>query len=60
MISIYARQGIRTDQAIGYLKRSGMWEDLEQYYRRRGVNTGQFRQIVEQKLIERRLVGKAA
>tara|TARA_B100000929_G_scaffold254042_1_gene215145 strand:- start:1124 stop:2416 length:1293 start_codon:yes stop_codon:yes gene_type:complete len=60
LISIYARQGIRTDQAIGYLKRSGMWEDLEQYYRRRGVNTGQFRQIVEQKLIERRLVGKAA
>ena len=60
LISIYARQGIRTDQAIGYLKRSGMWEDLEQYYRRRSVNTGQFRQIVEQKLIERRLVGKAA
>jgi len=60
LISIYARQGFRTHQAIRYLQRSGMWEDLAEYYRRRGVDSGQFRQIVEQKLIERRLVGKAA
>lgn len=60
LISIYARQGFRTHEAVRYLQRSGMWEDLAEYYRRRGVDSGQFRQIVEQKLIERRLVGKAA
>ncbi|WP_438455811.1 hypothetical protein [Vreelandella venusta] len=60
LISIYARQGFRTHEAVRFLQRSGMWEDLAEYYRRRGVDSGQFRQIVEQKLIERRLVGKAA
>jgi len=60
LISIYARQGYRTYEAVRFLQRSGMWDDLAQYYRRRGVDSGQFRQIVEQKLIERRLIGKAA
>ncbi|MDC8803117.1 hypothetical protein PRZ61_06640 [Halomonas pacifica] len=60
LISIYARQGFQTQQAIDYLKASGMWEDLEHYYRRRGIGKGAFRQLVEQKLIERRLLGKAA
>ncbi|XKE45841.1 hypothetical protein LG302_01525 [Halomonas organivorans] len=60
LISIYARQGFGTHQAIDYLKRSGMWEDLEHYYRRRGINGSAFRQLVEQKLVERRLLGKAA
>ncbi len=60
LISIYARQGFGTHQAIDYLKRSGMWEDLEHYYRRRGIQAGAFRQLVEDKLIERRLLGKAA
>lgn len=60
LISIYARQGFGTRQAIGYLKQSGMWDDLEHYYRRRGVSGSAFRQLVEQKLIERRLLGKAA
>ncbi len=60
LISIYARQGFRTHQAVRFLQRSGMWDDLAEYYRRRGVDSAQFRQIVEQKLIERRLVGKAA
>ena len=60
LISIYARQGYRTHEAVRFLQRSGMWDDLAEYYRRRGVDSGQFRQIVEQKLIERRLLGKAA
>ena len=60
LISIYARQGFRTHQAVRFLQRSGMWDDLAEYYRRRGIDSAQFRQIVEQKLIERRLVGKAA
>ncbi|MFC3282839.1 hypothetical protein [Litchfieldella rifensis] len=60
LISIYARQGFRTHEAIRYLQRSGMWDDLAEYYRRRGVDKHGFRQLVEQKLIERRLIGKAA
>ncbi|MFD2199386.1 hypothetical protein ACFSM3_16120 [Halomonas beimenensis] len=60
LISIYARQGFGTHQAIDFLKASGMWEDLEHYYRRRGINSSAFRQLVEQKLVERRLLGKAA
>lgn len=60
LISIYARQGFRTHEAVRFLQRSGMWEDLAEYYRRRGIDSAQFRQIVEQKLIERRLLGKAA
>lgn len=60
LISIYARQGFQTHQAIRFLQRSGMWDDLAEYYRRRGVDGSAFRQLVEQKLIERRLLGKAA
>ncbi|MCH4564355.1 hypothetical protein MKP05_14690 [Halomonas sp. EGI 63088] len=60
LISIYARQGFRTHEAIRYLQRSGMWDDLAEYYRRRGIDSAGFRLLVEQKLIERRLLGKAA
>ncbi|QJQ96259.1 MULTISPECIES: hypothetical protein [Halomonadaceae] len=60
LVSIYARQGFRTHEAIRYLQRSGMWDDLAEYYRRRGVDSAGFRQLVEQKLVERRLIGKAA
>ncbi|AXY43790.1 hypothetical protein [Halomonas sp. JS92-SW72] len=60
LISIYARQGFRTHEAIRFLQRSGMWEDLAEYYRRRGVDNAAFRQLVEQKLIDRRLLGRAA
>lgn len=60
LISIYARQGYSTRQAILYLKDSGMWQDLEHYYHRRGIDAAAFRQLVEQKLIERRLLGRAA
>ena len=60
LVSIYARQGFRTHEAVRFLQRSGMWEDLAEYYRRRGVDSAGFRQLVEQKLIERRLIGKAA
>ncbi|MBD3896598.1 hypothetical protein IEI94_12125 [Halomonas sp. ML-15] len=60
LVSIYARQGFRTHEAVRYLQRSGMWEDLAEYYRRRGIDSAGFRQLVEQKLIERRLIGKAA
>ncbi|APE31540.1 hypothetical protein BOX17_11640 [Halomonas aestuarii] len=60
LISIYARQGFRTHRAIQFLQRSGMWDDLAEYYRRRGIDSGAFRLLVEQKLIERRLLGKAA
>ncbi|TFH86978.1 hypothetical protein EQG41_08990 [Billgrantia azerbaijanica] len=60
LISIYARQGLRTHEAIRHLQRSGMWEDLAAYYRRRGIDKHGFRQLVEQKLIERRLLGRAA
>ncbi|MBZ9567674.1 hypothetical protein [Modicisalibacter tunisiensis] len=60
LLSIYARQGFRTHEAIRYLQRSGMWDDLAEYYRRRGIGKDEFRQLVEQRLIERRLLGRAA
>lgn len=60
LISIYARQGFSTHQAMHYLQHSGLWEDLGDYYRRRGFDMAMLRQLVEQKLIERRLLGRAA
>ncbi|WP_136066433.1 hypothetical protein [Modicisalibacter radicis] len=60
LLSIYARQGFRTHEAIRYLQNSGMWDDLADYYRRRGVGKDDFRKLVEQRLVERRLLGRAA
>lgn len=60
LISIYARQGFTVKQAMKCLVKSGFWDDLAAYYRRRGINRDAFRQLLEQKLIERRLLGQAA
>ncbi|MFC0267564.1 hypothetical protein [Kushneria aurantia] len=60
LISIYARQGFTVRQAMKCLTRSGFWDDLAAYYRRRGIDRDAFRQLLEQKLIERRLLGRAA
>ncbi|WP_110678404.1 hypothetical protein [Salinicola sp. RZ23] len=60
LISLYARQGFTIQQAMQGLSRCGAWDDIANYYRRRGLNAGQLRQLIEQRLVERRLLGKAA
>ncbi|KFF49977.1 hypothetical protein GY26_04720 [Gammaproteobacteria bacterium MFB021] len=60
LISLYARQGFTTQQAMHYLTQCGAWDDIANYYRRRGIGSGELRQLIAQRLVERRLLGKAA
>ena len=60
LISLYARQGFTTQQAMNGLTRCGAWDDIANYYRRRGIDAGQLRLLISQRLVERRLLGKAA
>ncbi|WP_251978752.1 hypothetical protein [Salinicola avicenniae] len=60
LISLYARQSFTTQQAMQGLSRCGAWDDIANYYRRRGLDADMLRQLISQRLIERRLLGKAA
>ncbi|MDF3920041.1 hypothetical protein P3W43_14360 [Salinicola salarius] len=60
LISLYARQGFNTHQAMHYLTQCGAWDDIANYYRRRGIDAAQLRLLISQRLVERRLLGKAA
>ncbi|OLO02615.1 hypothetical protein BTW07_18795, partial [Salinicola socius] len=60
LISLYARQGFTTQQAMNGLTRCGAWDDIANYYRRRGIDADQLRLLISQRLVERRLLGKAA
>nr|CDQ34849.1 hypothetical protein BN993_04316 [Virgibacillus halodenitrificans] len=60
LISLYARQGFTTAQAMRGLHFCGAWEDIANYYRRRGLDRAQLHELISQRLVERRLLGKAA
>lgn len=60
LISLYARQGFSTHQAMQGLQRCGAWDDIANYYRLRGLDSAQLRHLISQRLVERRLLGKAA
>lgn len=60
LLSVYARNRFNTRQAWDCLKKSGLWEDLCAYYRRREIYENELYKIVEDGLIKRRLLTKVA
>lgn len=58
LLSIYARNRFNPRQAWDYLKKSGLWEDLTSYYRRRDITENDLFQLVQDGLTKRRLLGK--
>ncbi|MGQ7275479.1 hypothetical protein [Marinobacter sp. V034] len=60
LLSIYARNRFNARQAWDCLKRSGLWEDLCNYYRRREIYENELYQLVQDGLIKRRLLTKVA
>lgn len=60
LLSIYARNRFNAAQAWQCLKQSGLWDDLCNYYRRRGVTGDDLFQLVRESLLRRRLMGRAA
>ena len=60
LLSIYARNRFNTRQAWDCLKKSGLWEDLCNYYRRRDIKENELYQLVEDGLVKRRLLSKVA
>lgn len=60
LLSIYARNHFNAKQAWDCLKRSGLWEDLCNYYRRRDIYENELYQLVRDGLIKRRLLSKVA
>lgn len=60
LLSIYARNRFNAHQAWDCLKKSGLWEDLCNYYRRRDIRENELFQLVQESLVKRRLLGKVA
>ncbi|WP_203140480.1 hypothetical protein [Marinobacter mangrovi] len=60
LLSIYARNQFSVKQAWDCLKKSGLWEDLCNYYRRREIYENELYQLVRDGLVKRRLLGKVA
>lgn len=60
LISIYARNRFTANYALDCLVKSGIWEEITMYYRARGVGIRDLKQLIEQRLVERRLLGKAS
>lgn len=59
-ISLYARQRFTANHCLHCLEKSGLWLEISSYYRARGVDISELKELIKQKLIERRLLGKAA
>lgn len=60
LISLYARRGFTATEAIRGMHFCGIWEEIAEYFRRRGFDAAAFKELIKQKLIERRLLGRAA
>jgi hypothetical protein len=66
LLSIYARHNFTPKQAMGYLKQSGMYDDLYNYlnakaYQRQELfSEDRIQQIITKALLTRRLLGRAA
>lgn len=60
MLSLYVRQGLRIEAIWRFLQRSGIWDDILNYYYGRGLNEAMLRQHIEQAIEVRRLQGRAA
>lgn len=60
LISIYARQGLKTGTVMAQLRLLRCYPEIVAYYRSRGLSEDDLRQTVERGLNLRRLVGKAA
>lgn len=58
LLSIYARNRFNPRQAWDCLKKSGLWDDLCNYYRRREIYENELFQLVQDGLVKRRLLGK--
>jgi len=59
-VSIVARNGVSARRAWGFLKASGCWEDILRYYLNRGMDKDDLYEWLEDSILQRRLVGKAA
>ncbi|TDT43593.1 hypothetical protein DES49_1416 [Halospina denitrificans] len=60
LLSIYARNRFSPQQVWHCLKKSGLWDDLTQYYRRRDMTSDMLYELVRDGLLQRRLQGKVS
>ena len=60
LLTIYARNRFTAKQAMEYLKNSGMWWDLKEYFHNRMMGLEELHRFVEDGLNLRRLQGVAA
>lgn len=60
LLSIYARNNITANTAWKFLKKSGLWADLITYCKARDISKAELYQVMEKRLLERRLTSKQA
>lgn len=60
LITIFARNDMNLKEALRSLKASGLWKDLQAYNKARKISRADFNRILQEKLLERRMLGKVA
>lgn len=60
LVSLYARQQKTAANLWAYLKRTHVWPLITAYYRERGLTQSNLYEALQQALLDRHLVGKAA
>lgn len=60
ILSIHARHGYKAHDSWEFLKHTGIWPDIMGYIRQRGITQMEFYESWRDRLLERRLLGKAA
>jgi hypothetical protein len=60
LISISARQGLKTAQVMAQLRMLACYDLISSYYRSRGLTENDLRETITKGLLTRRLIGRAA
>jgi len=60
ILSIHARHGYSAGESWGFLKTTGIWDDVQGYLRERDISLHEFYASWRDKLIQRRMLSKVA
>lgn len=60
MITVFARNKFTHKQALSHLKKSGLWSDLSEYNKSRGISRSDFVELLRVRLLERRMLANVS
>ncbi|MFK7160847.1 hypothetical protein V6U78_07345 [Marinospirillum sp. MEB164] len=58
LLSLYARNSFTSAYALHCLAQCGIWHEIQAYYESRGIGLAELKELIKQKLTQRRLLGR--